>query len=182
MRTADFRDIQIDVEAHRGALVFTARKTGMASTCPDVKATLARSVQLADYWTNLNDNIQNVEHTHLNEPAAIYGSGFYGTYIASVLVIPERIICFLDASPYQQEKKTGVGWFFFFFFLRKKHPPPPSRNLPSPPPLFPALLVCVKLLPTKLVTRERDLQVGVAHGAGGGQKMTCRPWSTCATI
>lgn len=104
LRTADFRDIQIDVEAHRGALVFTARKTGMASTCPDVKATLARSVQLADYWTNLNDNIQNVEHTHLNEPAAIYGSGFYGAYIASVLLIPERIICFLDASPYQQEK------------------------------------------------------------------------------
>ncbi len=105
LRMAGFIDIQIDIEAHRGALVFTARKTGVASSCPDIKATHLRSKQLAKYWTQLSDHIQAAEHASPDQPAAIYGSGFYGAYISSVLQVPGQIICFLDASPYQQGKR-----------------------------------------------------------------------------
>ena len=33
---------------------------------------------------------------------AIYGAGFYGSWIASALAHPERVYCFLDRSPFQQ--------------------------------------------------------------------------------
>lgn len=102
--SAGFTDIAIDASVHRGALVFTARKTGTASRQPDLTASLAASHQLAAYWAGLGDRIRAAEAAHAGQPAAIYGSGFYGAYIASLLGEPERVQCFLDASPFQQGK------------------------------------------------------------------------------
>ena len=101
---AGFVQIDIDARAHRGALVFLARKEGTASGPMDVKATLARSQDLASYWTRLSDRIRSEEDAHGGVPAAIYGSGFYGAYIASSLQRPDRLRNFLDHSPYQQGK------------------------------------------------------------------------------
>lgn len=105
LQTTGFTDIRIDDQAHRGALVFTARKTGPATPCPDVAATRSRTSQLAQYWEQLSDRIQTAEREHADLPAAIYGSGFYGAYIESVLQSRKRVLCFLDASPYQQGKQ-----------------------------------------------------------------------------
>jgi hypothetical protein len=105
LRTCGFADIQIDAQAHRGALVFTARKQGPATPRPDVATTHIQSAQLARYWTQLSGRIQQAERDHADLPAAIYGSGFYGAYIASVLQAPEQVRCFLDASPFQQDKQ-----------------------------------------------------------------------------
>lgn len=104
LRAAGFTDIRIDTGVHRGALVFTARKTGPASGSPDLAASLAASRQLAGYWSGLGDRVRAAEANHAGMPAAIYGSGFYGAYIASLLAEPERVQCFLDASPFQQGK------------------------------------------------------------------------------
>lgn len=104
LRSAGFTDIRIDSCVHRGALVFTARKTGPASAPPDLAASLVASRQLARYWAGLDERIRAAEATHASLPAAIYGSGFYGAYIASLLQQPERVQCFLDASPFQQGK------------------------------------------------------------------------------
>jgi len=104
LRNADFTDIVIDASVHRGALVFTARKTGSVSPQPDLAANQAASNQLAAYWNNLGDRIRVAEATHAGLPSAIYGSGFYGAYIASMLEESERVQCFLDASPFQQGK------------------------------------------------------------------------------
>jgi hypothetical protein len=104
LRNSGFNDIQIDAQAHRGALVFTARKNGALTSCPDVDATHRQATELARYWTQLSTRIQRSEQDHGHLPAAIYGSGFYGAYIASVLKNPHRVEYFLDASPYQQGK------------------------------------------------------------------------------
>lgn len=105
LSAAGFSQIGIDAEAHRGALVFLARKHGAPTVCPDVSATLARSLDLARYWTRLSERIRAAEHRQDDvAAAAIYGSGFYGAYIASTLRRPERVRCFLDRSPYQQGK------------------------------------------------------------------------------
>lgn len=101
---AGFTNISIDASVHRGALVFTARKSGPASEQPDLAACLAASRQLAAYWTGLGDRIRTAEAAHPGLPAAIYGSGFYGSYIVSMLDDPDRVQCFLDASPFQQGK------------------------------------------------------------------------------
>lgn len=102
---AGFTDIYIDADSHRGALVFTAHKTGSPSQCPDLVSSLTASRQLADYWTTLGDRICAAEAAGNGLPAAIYGSGFYGAYISSVLDAPDQVEFFLDASPFQQGKK-----------------------------------------------------------------------------
>lgn len=104
LRTAGFAEIQIDEKAHRGALVFTARKNGNETPTPDSSASRQRANQLAHYWAQLDNRIQTAEAAHVGTPAAIYGSGFYGSYIANTLRFPGQIRCFLDASPYQQGK------------------------------------------------------------------------------
>lgn len=101
---AGFTDIDIDANAHRGALVFSARKTGPASAPPDLASCLTASQKLASYWTAVNESIYTAEVENDGMQASIYGSGFYGAYIASQLQKPECLNCFLDASPFQQGK------------------------------------------------------------------------------
>jgi len=102
LRNAGFTQIDIDRSVHRGALVFVARCTGPASVKPPLELPVARDI--AAFWTALTERIRSAERRHAGRPAAIYGSGFYGAYVASLLQQPEQLHCFLDASPYQQGK------------------------------------------------------------------------------
>lgn len=104
LRKAGFCSIDIDAQAHRGALVFTARKKGLLSIEPEVHEFKEKSYQLASYWSDLDNRIRLAETENFEQPAAIYGSGFYGAYIASTLQKPDFLECFVDASPYQQGK------------------------------------------------------------------------------
>lgn len=104
LRLAGFKNISIDSQAHRGALVFTAQKVGAATVPPELTESQAASRDLAHYWSGLSSHIRDAEALHDPLPMAIYGSGFYGAYIASVLKKPERVECFIDASPFQQGK------------------------------------------------------------------------------
>jgi SAM-dependent methyltransferase len=104
LREAGFRDIQIDSTVHRGALVFKARKTGPATQSPNLTACINASRQLVSYWRGMDSRIRNAETMYTGLPSAIYGSGFYGSYIFSLLSRPEHVQCFLDASPFQQSK------------------------------------------------------------------------------
>jgi SAM-dependent methyltransferase len=105
LRRAGFNDIQIDSSSHRGALVFVARKFGQTSPPTSLGSNLSTCNQLASYWGGLSDRIRAAETTHPELPAAIYGSGFYGAYISSLLRKPERVECFLDANPFRQGKQ-----------------------------------------------------------------------------
>ena len=74
---------------------------------PNVKFSDGTSFDAAavqTHWTRLTDRIRSTERTSGDVPVAIYGSGFYGAYIASTLQHPNRLHCFLDRSPYQQGK------------------------------------------------------------------------------
>ena len=104
LRDAGFQEISIDAKAHRGALIFVARKGGAPTPVPDRAQTLTDAEALARYWTALSERIRSAEARRGNLPAAVYGSGFYGAYIASTVQRPELIRCFLDRSPFQQGK------------------------------------------------------------------------------
>jgi SAM-dependent methyltransferase len=99
-----FVEISIDATVHRGALVFSARRSGHPTPPPPLPQVLERSRRLAGYWQALPGELRAAELAAGDTPAAIYGSGFYGTYIAKQLVRPERIQCFVDKSPFQQGK------------------------------------------------------------------------------
>lgn len=104
LRRAGFVDIEIDSHAHRGALVFVAGRSGILTPAPDPKAAVKRSLELAAYWSSIGARIRHAEQTNRNGSSAIYGSGFYGAYIASALSSLERVECFLDRSPFRQGK------------------------------------------------------------------------------
>jgi SAM-dependent methyltransferase len=104
LRDAGFQEIAIDATAHRGALIFIARKGGTPTPAPSPAQPLSDAQALARYWAALSDRIRSAEARRGDSPAAIYGSGFYGAYIASTLRQPDRVRCFLDRSPFQQGK------------------------------------------------------------------------------
>lgn len=103
LQRAGFRTIDIDRDSHRGAFVFMACPTGEESPPPPVD--LHAAYRVAALWKDIGTRIQKVERRNTGIPAAIYGSGFYGTYIATLLKDSKSLQCFLDASPYQQGKR-----------------------------------------------------------------------------
>lgn len=110
LRDAGFAQIEVDASAHRGAHVVKATKHGQSTIAPPVQPVLAQSAELAQFWSTLATRICRAEarlgpQEESAADVAIYGSGFYGAYIASSLASPGRIRCFLDQSPFQQGKK-----------------------------------------------------------------------------
>ena len=109
LRDAGFAQIEVDAGVHRGAHVVRASMGGRPTSAPAVLPVLAQSADLARFWSTLASRIRHAESALDAQRAgasdvAIYGSGFYGAYIASTLEAPGRVRCFLDRSPFQQGK------------------------------------------------------------------------------
>ena len=113
LTAAGFVDIDVDSTVHRGAHVVTAIKRASGIPPPltpdrptraEVANANARAAGVAEFWRNLDAQIQAAELAAAGLKSAIYGSGFYGAYIMSLLLNKEDVICFLDRSPFQQGK------------------------------------------------------------------------------
>ena len=96
---------EIDETSHIGAFIVTAVKQDRTASapppgCPDDLAADARV--LGRYWIDLGQRIREFESGQDSRPSAIYGSGFYGTFIATNLSALERVECVLDRNPYRQ--------------------------------------------------------------------------------
>lgn len=113
LRQCGLESVAVDREAHRGALVIVARKparasAGASSPRGDMTSGLNdvqnESNRLAQFWSTIDDRIQDAEQRHAGRDVAIYGSGFYGAFIFSAMRDSSRVRCFLDRSPYQQGK------------------------------------------------------------------------------
>jgi SAM-dependent methyltransferase len=104
LAASGFGDILIDEERHRGALVFRARKGGPKRDSPELGQYHQRSRGLAAYWNEIESKLLAQELTTVGT-AAIYGAGFYGTYILTNLRHPERVAYFLDQNPFLLGKK-----------------------------------------------------------------------------
>jgi FlaA1/EpsC-like NDP-sugar epimerase len=57
--------------------------------------------QMAVYWSEFSDCVRSFERSTEGE-AAVYGSGFYGTYIHVCVEDSEQVVCFLDQNPHRQ--------------------------------------------------------------------------------
>lgn len=100
----------INTEDHTSAIIVVAKKESQISIGSkanlideDQKVLATQVVHLVDYWSSLPERIIAFEAA-LSDASriAIYGSGFYGTYIASCLIRPQRIEMFVDRDPYRQ--------------------------------------------------------------------------------
>ena len=106
-RDAGFRDIAIDTESHRAALIVSAtlacNASNPAPSSPEEVAETERRARLiAASWESSANVIRSFERSERRRKTAIYGSGVYGQFIASTLASLDDIAYFVDMNPYRQ--------------------------------------------------------------------------------
>ena len=109
-------------DVHRGALVALA---GRAASQAPASAPPADgdADALGRWWSGIADRIRAMERECDGE-AAIYGAGFYGSFVYATLADPARVRCFLDNNPHLQGREhLGVP------VLRPADCPPSVRDL-----------------------------------------------------
>jgi SAM-dependent methyltransferase len=107
-RQSGFQVVDVDSTTHDSAFIVTARKSEGSEVTGDsgsVEALRARAVEIADYWTRISGEINGFEREVSNSRAAIYGAGFYGSYIFTSLSDSARVECFIDQNPHLQGKQ-----------------------------------------------------------------------------
>lgn len=105
-----FDSIKIDACSHDGAIIIVAHKSSetMPVVRPDeekIHALFQDATRIADYWNTIKSKIRQFETNIGDAKCAIYGSGFYGTFITTCLEHPERISCYIDQSPWRQGER-----------------------------------------------------------------------------
>jgi len=109
-------------DVHRSALVASARKTSQPIPVPPALSD-GDPTELGRWWSGVPGRIRTIEQG-CSEDVAIYGAGFYGSFIYSSLEHPQRVRCFLDNNPHLQGKAhLGVP------VLRPADCPPSVRDL-----------------------------------------------------
>jgi SAM-dependent methyltransferase len=95
---------EIDAQSHANALIALAERQEGApvTTQPPDPDRVRAARSMAGYWTDLEERVRAFEDEHRGRRAAVYGSGFYGTWIASCLRDAESVGVFLDQNPHRQ--------------------------------------------------------------------------------
>ena len=106
---AGYIDVRIDEEAHDAAFVVNARRGfGRAGKIApaEIAGYVAEAHQFAAFWQRASDAVASFERERAcGRKSAIYGSGFYGVFIASRLANRDPLAYFLDRNPHQQAKR-----------------------------------------------------------------------------
>ncbi|MDX1367067.1 class I SAM-dependent methyltransferase [Pseudomonas sp.] len=108
LQRAGFEVEVIDSGSHRGAFVVLARRplTAVSERRPDAQH-VAQHVQalqrIAEFWQGAADRVQAfVAEQPEDRPLAVYGAGFYGSFITACLGSADRVACFVDQNPFLQ--------------------------------------------------------------------------------
>jgi SAM-dependent methyltransferase len=106
---AGYIDVRIDEEAHDAAFVVDARRGfGRAGAIApaEIAGYVAEAHRFAAFWSAASDAVGRFERERaFGRTSAIYGSGFYGVFIASRLADRGPLAYFLDRNPHQQSKR-----------------------------------------------------------------------------
>lgn len=94
---------EINDEAHNSAWVIVAEKAEGVEVDLEIEYVSQSVRDIAAYWDGFGDRVSAFENAG-QSAAAIYGSGFYGTFIHASLVQPEAVLCFLDRNPHRQQQ------------------------------------------------------------------------------
>ena len=97
---------EIDEHSHRGAFIVIARKQ-MTIKKVNNKYTHHRNdiLNIAEFWKTTAERVKEFEKNNATDKkAAIYGAGFYGSFLASCLDNVNLIDCFLDQNPFLSGK------------------------------------------------------------------------------
>jgi SAM-dependent methyltransferase len=107
---AGYADIRLDEESHTAAYVVNARRGfDQAVTTPpgQLASYVAEARRFAAFWSAASDAVAAFERDRAGgRKSAIYGSGFYGVFIATRLASHDNLAYFLDRNPHQQTKQV----------------------------------------------------------------------------
>jgi len=99
---------EIDDTMHESAFVFVAKKIKNNEIIKPKRNDLSKVAKdvyiISNFWSSMAERIRRFEDTVPNKRVAIYGSGFYGTFIASNLKNQHSLVCFIDRNPYRQNQ------------------------------------------------------------------------------
>lgn len=101
-----FCDVQIDKDAHRGALVVIATKGKIQKTVVPVAAPHVETQirKISEFWTGYANRVRQAELA-VSGALAIFGAGFYGMFSYVCLIQRERVKMFLDNNTFLQNRK-----------------------------------------------------------------------------
>jgi len=104
-----FTGITVDRDSHDAAFVVTAQKT-LARCIPPIDPRALDQLKtevdkMSAFWVESSNRIRSFERKTGSTRAAIYGAGFYGTFIASRLADTANIECFIDQNEYRQQQR-----------------------------------------------------------------------------
>ncbi|MDB5070871.1 MAG: hypothetical protein JWM87_1982, partial [Candidatus Eremiobacteraeota bacterium] len=109
-----FTDIELDEDAHESAYAVRARRGVQVRAPIELAASdgtaVARYAEeargLAAFWSAAGDAVAAFErNVARGRKSAIYGSGFYGVFIAGRLADRSNVACFLDRNLHQQAQR-----------------------------------------------------------------------------
>lgn len=96
---------EIDTISYDGAFVVIAKKGNVAFKKEHNEKLIRDIEDLGKYWQNIANKINFIESNIKEEQFAIYGSGFYGSFIFSQLKNTDNLNCFIDANPFRCKYK-----------------------------------------------------------------------------
>lgn len=106
LNQSGFEILEICDVAHKGAVLFRARKARIQDerasvSCESANETIEDACQIGAFWQKAGKRVQDFEKKlPPNAVVALYGGGFYGTFIASRLSHPERIQYVIDQNAF----------------------------------------------------------------------------------
>jgi SAM-dependent methyltransferase len=115
VREAGLSAIEIDGSTHRGAFVIIGTKFDqqcpLAETEPMMFCGESDVAKIGEFWSSAAERIRAFEATlGRDDSIAVYGAGFYGTFITAALAQPKRVRCCLDQNPFLQGRLFNERW------------------------------------------------------------------------
>jgi SAM-dependent methyltransferase len=106
---AGFADVEIDEHVHESALIVTARRSSSTEfyTLPEASVSefYGDALRIASSWSGVGEKLLTFEASRpAASRAAVYGSGFYGIFLASRLRDVRSVAYFLDRNIHQQSR------------------------------------------------------------------------------
>ena len=112
-----FLNIDIDDISHKGAIVFSAQKSDSEDNCSIITTSLVDASSIVDkaqkighFWQHAGERVRAFEKS-LDSDAklAIYGAGFYGSFIMSWLSGRFQVDYVLDQNPFMHGRKINCA-------------------------------------------------------------------------
>lgn len=119
LKLAGFGHVTIDDGVSLPAALIAVASGETPAQPPSFKPDPAAVEAIATFWSGAQQKLRSAREANRGKPAAIFGAGFYGSWIASVLSPLDNVRCFVDSNAHLQAQ------------LRFDRPIVLPRNLPD---------------------------------------------------